>query len=98
MISDQRDLSEVLAELDRDLDRSRIVLESRSKNTYENAVYCAELVKPKPNEHWLLVTGALHMPRAVCSFRMAGFEVEPRARDRGSGHARMARLGRLQTA
>jgi uncharacterized SAM-binding protein YcdF (DUF218 family) len=26
---------------------------------------------------WLLVTGALHMPRAVASFEKAGFRIEP---------------------
>jgi len=77
VISDRKDLSQALAELGGGVDPSRIVLETRSRNTYENAIYCAELVKPKPNEHWLLVTGALHMPRAIGSFRMAGFEVEP---------------------
>jgi hypothetical protein len=32
-------------------------------------------VHPKPRERWLLVTSAVHMPRAVASFRKAGFEV-----------------------
>jgi uncharacterized SAM-binding protein YcdF (DUF218 family) len=35
------------------------------------------LLKPKPSERWLLVTSALHMPRAVGCFRAAGFQVEP---------------------
>src|SRR5262249_5963192 len=37
----------------------------------------AALLKPKPSERWLLVTRALHMPRAVGCFRAAGFQVEP---------------------
>jgi uncharacterized SAM-binding protein YcdF (DUF218 family) len=55
----------------------RIVAEERSRNTEENAAFTKDLVKPKPGERWLLVTSALHMPRAVGVFRKAGFPVEP---------------------
>jgi uncharacterized SAM-binding protein YcdF (DUF218 family) len=34
------------------------------------------IVAPKPNERWLLVTSAYHMPRAVGVFRKAEFPVE----------------------
>ena len=56
--------------------RERVTLENRSRNTYENAVFAKELAKPKPGERWLLVTSALHMPRAIGCFRRAGFPVE----------------------
>lgn len=56
--------------------RDRAVLESRSRNTFENAAFTKDLVKPKPGERWLLVTSAQHMPRAVGCFRQAGFPVE----------------------
>ena len=56
--------------------RDRVVLEARSRNTFENAIFSKELIKPKPGERWLLVTSAQHMPRAVGCFRHAGFEVE----------------------
>ncbi len=55
----------------------RIVLEGRSRNTYENALYSRSLVDPKPGENWLLVTSAWHMPRAIGAFRRAGFDVIP---------------------
>jgi len=56
--------------------RSRVELETRSRNTAENAAFTRDLVQPKPGERWLLVTSAQHMPRAVGSFRAAGFPVE----------------------
>ena len=56
--------------------RERVLLESRSRNTAENAAFTKELVKPKPGERWLLVTTAWHMPRAVGCFRRVGFPVE----------------------
>lgn len=56
--------------------RERVMLESRSRNTVENAVFSRDLMKPKPGERWLLVTSAQHMPRAIGCFRQAGFAVE----------------------
>ncbi len=56
--------------------RSRVTLESRSRNTVENAVFSKELVAPKPGERWLLVTSGYHMPRSIGVFRRAGFPVE----------------------
>jgi uncharacterized SAM-binding protein YcdF (DUF218 family) len=49
----------------------------QSRTTSEDALYSAALLKPKPTERWLLVTAAMHMPRAVGCFRIAGFQVEP---------------------
>jgi uncharacterized SAM-binding protein YcdF (DUF218 family) len=49
--------------------------ESRSRNTHENAVYGAQMMRPKPGETWLLVTSAADLPRAVGSFRGAGWPV-----------------------
>ena len=59
------------------IDKSRLIVERRSRNTYENAMFSKALVAPKPGERWLLVTSAFHMPRAVGLFRKAGFAVEP---------------------
>lgn len=56
--------------------RERILVESRSRNTVENAVFTKALVKPAPGERWLLVTSACHMPRSMGIFRAAGFAVE----------------------
>jgi uncharacterized SAM-binding protein YcdF (DUF218 family) len=54
----------------------RVVLESRSRTTDENADFTRGLIAPKPGERWLLVTSAFHMPRSVGVFRKAGFDVE----------------------
>ncbi len=59
------------------IDKSRLIVERRSRNTYENAIFSKALVAPKPGERWLLVTSAFHMPRAVGLFRKVGFAVEP---------------------
>ena len=57
--------------------RERLVLEGKSRNTYENAVFTKELVARSPGETWLLVTSAFHMPRSVALFRKAEFPVLP---------------------
>lgn len=57
------------------VDESRVIYEGRSRNTLENAVFTRELVQPKAGERWLLVTSAMHMPRAMGVFRKAGFPV-----------------------
>jgi uncharacterized SAM-binding protein YcdF (DUF218 family) len=55
----------------------RVLYEGRSRNTFENAELTAELVDPKPDEVWVVVTSAFHMPRAVGCFRSVGWQVIP---------------------
>jgi uncharacterized SAM-binding protein YcdF (DUF218 family) len=57
--------------------RERVMLEERSRSTYENAVFAKELIRPLPGEAWILVTSAYHMPRAFASFDAAGWPVIP---------------------
>jgi len=66
----------------------RLVLETRSRTTRENALFTARLVQRQPGSVWLLVTSAVHMPRAVAAFEAVGFPVTPwpvdvAARDHG---------------
>ncbi|MGY4371294.1 uncharacterized SAM-binding protein YcdF (DUF218 family) [Bradyrhizobium sp. LB1.3] len=56
--------------------KDRLILDRDSRNTWENAIFTRKLVSPKPDERWLLVTSAFHMPRAMGIFREAGFDVE----------------------
>ena len=72
----------------------RIELETRSRNTCEDAKESMVTAAPKPGEVWLLVTSASHMPRAVGCFRAVGFSVLPYPVDY---HTRgTADLGRIQ--
>ncbi len=57
--------------------RARVLLEDRSRNTIENAVYSKQVAQPRPGQRWLLVTSAYHLPRAIGVFRKIGFPVEP---------------------
>jgi uncharacterized SAM-binding protein YcdF (DUF218 family) len=56
--------------------RDRIVIEAQSRNTAENATFSKRLIAPKLGEHWLLITSAVQMPRAIGAFCQAGFQVE----------------------
>jgi uncharacterized SAM-binding protein YcdF (DUF218 family) len=53
----------------------RVVFETESVDTYENAVFSKRIRQPKPSETWLLVTSAWHMPRAVGIFRRVDWPV-----------------------
>ena len=57
------------------LDPARLILQRRSRNTWEDAVYSKEQANPQPGEVWVLITSAYHMPRAIGCFRQLGWEV-----------------------
>ncbi len=59
------------------LDPTLVVYEDQSRNTHENAVMTHALIRPKPDETWVLITSAMHMPRSVGVFRKAGWKVLP---------------------
>ena len=50
-------------------------LEARSRDTGENAACSAALLRPEGVKRILLVTDAMHMPRARAAFERAGLEV-----------------------
>lgn len=49
-----------------------ILKEENSYTTYENALYTAELLRKRRMDDIILVTSALHMPRAMAVFREQG--------------------------
>lgn len=56
-------------------DDNRIIYESKSRNTYENALLSGVLANVDPKKKWLLLTSASHMPRAMATFSKAGWNV-----------------------
>lgn len=59
------------------ISETRLELETRSRNTCENASESAISAKPTSTDTWLLITSASHMPRAVACFRAANFLALP---------------------
>jgi len=58
------------------IDESSIIIEERSRNTFENAALTAPLL-PQDDRPWLLVTSASHMPRSVMIFEDRGIDIVP---------------------
>ena len=61
--------------------RQVMVLESRSLNTYENAVYTKEILDHQKIKRILLVTSAAHMPRSLAIFKKQGINAIPAPAD-----------------
>ena len=58
-----------------------IWLESKSRNTYENAVFTSQILESKGIERIVLVTSALHMPRSIALYEKLGWDVIPASTD-----------------
>lgn len=61
--------------------REALILETESRNTYENAVGSFELLAEHDVKTVILVTSALHMPRAYALFQHPDFTVIPAPTD-----------------
>ncbi|MFO6418813.1 YdcF family protein [Hylemonella sp. W303a] len=66
---------------------ARLLLESASRNTHDNAVFSAALPGVDRTRPWLLITSAWHMPRSLLTFRKAGWNVTPWPTDYRAGDA-----------
>ena len=51
----------------------RLLIEGQSRNTAENAQFSHDIAQPKIDTHWVLITSAFHMPRAMRSFETVGW-------------------------
>jgi uncharacterized SAM-binding protein YcdF (DUF218 family) len=58
-----------------------ILIETKSLNTYENAVNVKPILKSHNINNVLLVTSAIHMPRALATFRSVGINAIPSPTD-----------------
>lgn len=64
--------------LDVGIPEGDLAMESRSRNTHENAVYSLEFIRANmPGARCLIITSAFHMRRGAACFRKAGLEVTP---------------------
>lgn len=82
-MSEGQAIADLLVELG--IDRSAVLVEGASRNTYENSRQSLDVWKAEGFRTGLLVTSAMHMPRALAVFRQAGLAVEPAATDFRSG-------------
>ncbi len=71
-----RSEARVAAEILKDfgVKESGIIIEDRSRDTYENAKYSFKICSEKGFSDIVLVTSAYHLPRAVMAFEKAGFK------------------------
>lgn len=69
-----------------------IVFESESRNTFENAVNSKQLVSPRADANWILVTSAFHMPRSVGIFCKQDWPVYPYPVDHYSRKGNLLRI------
>ncbi|MGH8587791.1 MAG: YdcF family protein [Gammaproteobacteria bacterium] len=58
-------------------DAKRVQYESGSRTTYENVVNAKALIRPRPEETWLLVQSAAEIPRSIGVFNKQGWTVTP---------------------
>jgi uncharacterized SAM-binding protein YcdF (DUF218 family) len=64
-----------------------IYVEIKARNTRENAIYSAQMLKNYlKNEEMLLITSAIHMPRSIRCFTKVGFNVKAYPVDKKGSH------------
>jgi uncharacterized SAM-binding protein YcdF (DUF218 family) len=69
------EMATILEELG--IPKAALWLEDQSQNTHENAVFAKKILDEKGIQRVLLITSAMHMPRAVGLFKKLGVEVIP---------------------
>ena len=79
--SSAEEMAEILSMLG--VPEEALWLQSKSRNTYEDAIYSKQVLDEKGIQRIILVTSAMHMPRSVAIFEHQGFEVVPMPVDYG---------------
>lgn len=67
--------------LDLGVDNESVFLETRSRNTFENARFSVNILNKVGIDTIILVTSAIHMQRALARFKNEGIRVIPAATD-----------------
>ena len=73
-VSEAAIAAKLLAE---EFDFTNVLLEERSRNTWENAQYTAALLEEKGIQRVILVSHAYHLRRAQLAFEQAGVDIVP---------------------
>lgn len=74
-VSEAQGMAQVLK--NRGLPETALLLEKQSRNTYENVMLSLPLLKQLGQPKVLVVTSALHMPRAMAVFKSKGIDAVP---------------------
>jgi uncharacterized SAM-binding protein YcdF (DUF218 family) len=61
-----------------------LILENKSRNTFENIIYSKDIIKTNKGA-WGLITSASHMPRSYFGFKRQGLILEPISVDYNTG-------------
>lgn len=72
-LSDSKVMAKILSALGVEADK--IIEESKSRTTFENALYTSQICKSRGFKRIILVTSAYHMKRASILFKKIGLEV-----------------------
>lgn len=64
---------------------SCVIIESESRNTYENALELKKIMSSESENKMLLITSSYHMPRAMACFKKQGFNMVAFSTDRIAG-------------
>ena len=62
--------------LENGVSENDLMIESESRNTYENAVFTSRIIPPAEAGKILLITSGTHMRRGAACFRKAGYDIE----------------------
>ena len=66
---------------DMEINISNIIFENKSRNTYENILFSKNIIKPKKNENWIVISSASHLKRVLNVAEKLKWQLIPYATD-----------------